>query len=291
VSDFAVNPDIGLWEKNAVLNGRNSYYVTDEVEGTLSIKSMLSGKGSWITPEGRYVLEEGSYLVLNRGQRYSVDIRTRELSETFCVFFRPGFLEGVMDSIKAADLLEPATATGDTGFYERVNPADDLLSPALQRLRTAIRRGISSPLEADDFMIGVAAGLLKANRAACVESSHLRICSAETRREIFQRLNRSRDFLLSNLAESVDLATLASVASLSPFHYHRLFKQTFRETPHEFLTRQRIIKAKRLLAATGEGIAQVAWSVGFDGPASFSKLFKRTIGMTPSEYRLATRAN
>lgn len=292
MSRLAVNPGIGLWQKNAVLNGRNSYYVTDEVEGTLSIKTMLSGRGDWITAEGRYSLEEGSYLVLNRGQRYSVDIRTRDLSETFCVFFRPGYLEGVAAAArrKPAELLDVSPESIETGFYERVNRADDFVWPSLSKLRAAVRSGIVSELESDDLLIGLSLGLLRANHAARTESSQLSICSAATRDEIFRRLNRARDFMFSNLSDTLDLTAISSVANLSPFHFHRLFKEAFAETPHEFLTRLRIAKAGRLLASSAQPLTEVAWNVGFEGPESLSKLFKRRTGMTPLQFRRASKS-
>ena len=293
MSGFAVNPDIGLWQKNAVLNGRNSYYVTDEVEGTLSVKTMLSGRGNWITPNGRHSLEEGSYLILNRGQRYSVNIRTRELSETFCAFFRPGYVESVADAARRepAGLLEFSHKTTETSFYERVNPADEFVWPALSRLRAAVRRGLESELESDDLMIGLALGLLKANQAARTEALQLDISSESTREEIFRRLNMARDFMFANLSASLDLATISSAASLSPFHFHRLFKRAYKETPHEFLTRLRLAKAKRLLASSDKPLTEVAWYVGFEGPASLSKVFKRTTGVTPLQFRKAASSN
>ncbi len=293
MSGFAINPDVGLWQKNAVLNGKNSYYVTDEVEGTLSVKTMLSGRGHWITPDGRHSLEEGAYLILNRGQRYSVDIRTRELSETFCAFFRPGYVEAVADAAhhEPAGLLELSHKTTETSFYERVNPVDEFVWPALSRLRAAVRRGLESDLEADDLMIGLALGLLKANQAACTEAFQLDISSEGTREEIFRRLNRARDFIFANLSESLDLVSISSAASLSPFHFHRLFKRAFAETPHEFLTRLRLAKAKRLLVSSVAPLAEVSWSVGFEGPASFSKVFKRATGVTPLQFRKAASSN
>ena len=66
--------------------------------------------------------------------------------------------------------------------------------------------------------------------------------------ELFRRLCRSRDYLAAGLDQPVRLADAAREACLSPYHYHRLFARTFGETPHDFLTRLRMDRAKRLLA-------------------------------------------
>jgi AraC family transcriptional regulator len=67
--------------------------------------------------------------------------------------------------------------------------------------------------------------------------------------DTFRRLCRSRDFLAASFGERLRLEQAAARAYLSPFHYHRLFRRAFGETPHEFLTRLRLDEAKRLLAA------------------------------------------
>jgi AraC-like DNA-binding protein len=61
----------------------------------------------------------------------------------------------------------------------------------------------------------------------------------------FERLCRSRDFLASSLDQRLKLQDAAGEACLSPFHYHRMFARAFGETPHDFLTRLRIARAKQ----------------------------------------------
>jgi transcriptional regulator GlxA family with amidase domain len=57
-------------------------------------------------------------------------------------------------------------------------------------------------------------------------------------------LLRARDYLAANFNERISLADAAALAGLSPFYFHRLFADTFSETPHEFVTRLRIDHAK-----------------------------------------------
>src|SRR5262245_12180068 len=143
---FAVNPMIGMWERNAVLNGGNSYYVTGKVEGTLSIKTVLNGTGYWVTDNHRYRVDAGTYLVLNQGREYGVDIRSRDIVETFCLFFRPGFAEGIADSLslKNEELLDGKTTHNTFGFYERIHPEDETISPLIWDLRRMLLRGQES---------------------------------------------------------------------------------------------------------------------------------------------------
>ena len=107
--------------------------------------------------------------------------------------------------------------------------------------------------------------------------------------ETFRRLCRSRDFLASSLDRRVVLADAASQACLSPFHYHRLFALAFGETPHDFLTRLRIDRAKELLARDNCPVTEVCLAAGYESLGSFSTRFRTSVGRSPSDYRRELR--
>ena len=289
MSDFAVNPDIGLWERNAVLNGRNTYYVTGDVEGTLSIKTVLSGEGYWNTPNGRYRVDPGSYLVLNRGQRYGVDIRSDEIVETFCMFFRPGFMDSIRETSRRdwdELLLSESETSNSSEFYERLNHGDQSVSPQIEAMRKIVRNGTTSEIEADEVMMRLAHALLQGQQDAIKQRDSLNVAKVSTRDEIYRRLNSARDYMIANLDTKADLAAISHAAALSPFHFHRLFKSAYNQTPHEFLCEIRLAKAKRLLRDTKSSMSEIAWSVGFESQAAFTKFFTRSAGSTPTAYRM-----
>lgn len=103
--------------------------------------------------------------------------------------------------------------------------------------------------------------------------------------ETFARLYRSREFLAEALDRRVGLTEAAAQACLSPFHYHREFVRAFGETPHDFLTRQRIDRAKQMLARDECPVTDVCLAVGYESLGSFSSLFRARVGRSPSEYR------
>ena len=107
--------------------------------------------------------------------------------------------------------------------------------------------------------------------------------------ELFRRLCRSRDLIAANLNHPLRLADAAREAYLSPFHYHRLFTQTFGETPHQFLTRRRIDRAKKLLAQDAMPVTEVCLAVGYESLGSFSSRFRTEVGYSPSEFQRKLR--
>ena len=107
--------------------------------------------------------------------------------------------------------------------------------------------------------------------------------------DTFRRLCRSRDFLAASFGERLRLEHAAGQACLSPFHYHRLFRRAFGETPHDLVTRLRLDEAKRLLASGDLSVTEVCFAVGYESLGSFSQRFKELVGCAPSEYRRRAR--
>jgi AraC family transcriptional regulator len=100
-----------------------------------------------------------------------------------------------------------------------------------------------------------------------------------------QRLRRVLDYIHQNLDEDVRLSALAQVAGLSLCRFARNFRQSTGVTPHQYVTRERVAQAKRMLRETDLSITTVANSVGCGTPSQFTAMFRRTTGRTPTEYR------
>ena len=98
-------------------------------------------------------------------------------------------------------------------------------------------------------------------------------------------LSRARDQLCDTTAEGPSVREVAAAASLSTGLFIRQFAALFGETPHQMRTRARIERAKRLLANEGANVTDACFEVGFSSLGSFSALFRRRVGMSPSEYR------
>ena len=77
---------------------------------------------------------------------------------------------------------------------------------------------------------------------------------------------------------------------MSPYHFSRVFTQTFRETPNRFVTRLRVEKAKKLLITEDFSISKICEIVGYSSISSFSSRFSKEVGMSPSQYRHKLRS-
>jgi AraC family transcriptional regulator len=93
------------------------------------------------------------------------------------------------------------------------------------------------------------------------------------------------EFVDENLAEQIPLAKLANMAQLSPYHFCRAFKQAFGVPPHRYHTERRIERAKTLLADPKESVTHVGMLMGFKETSSFTAVFRKMTGITPTDYR------
>ena len=107
--------------------------------------------------------------------------------------------------------------------------------------------------------------------------------------DTFRRLCRARDLLAAEYQSSISLQQAASEACLSPFHFHRLFRATFGETPHDFLTARRMDRARRLLASGEMTVTEVCFDVGYSSLGSFSTKFQSHVGRPPTQYQREVR--
>ncbi len=102
-----------------------------------------------------------------------------------------------------------------------------------------------------------------------------------------RQLNQILDYIDTNLDQNIKLADLAQLLDLSAFHFSRLFKQSINTTPHQYLSQQRVERAKKLLKQSDLLIIDIALECGFSSHSHLSKQFRRITGTTPKAYRLS----
>ena len=107
---------------------------------------------------------------------------------------------------------------------------------------------------------------------------------------VFDRLCSARKALTEERELAPTVQEVAQAAGISPFHFIRQFEAVFGRTPHQLRTQSRLDRAKRLLAAGGLSVTDVCMEVGFSSVGSFSDLFTRRVGETPSSFRFRARS-
>ena len=97
------------------------------------------------------------------------------------------------------------------------------------------------------------------------------------------------DYLVFHPTEPFDTAFLSHMAQMSPSTLRRLFKEHTGKSPGDFIRDLRMVTAARRLLTSDAGISQIAYEVGYDDPNYFARMFKKTFGVSPREYRSASQ--
>jgi len=100
---------------------------------------------------------------------------------------------------------------------------------------------------------------------------------------------RCLELMRERLSEDISLNDLAVAAKLSPFHFARMFKQSFGVPPRVYLTRLRIEKACELLEQTNLPITEISLEVGYSSNQVLARIFLKHMRLSPSDYRRAVR--
>jgi len=173
------------------------------------------------------------------------------------------------------------TAAGlkDVGRVARALRSDQL-QRALRRLHERIGSGEFGTSESRCLgVLGAVAGSVAAAETSERDPGD---------REVASEIERVRLALDAEIGRRVSLAEMASMAGLSRFHFLRAFTRAYGVTPYAYSINQRVMAARRLLIE-GRPISMAALEAGFADQAHLTRIFLRTIGVTPGEYRRAFR--
>ncbi len=231
---------------------------------------------------------------------------TRDLSSQvnlLCPIYKIRGIDKVADSIRA---LKPHTV-----FFEYDYPSAELLEPlkslaldfpvsrfvmiteqhseslAVWALRARIWDYLIKPVDLS-YLLSCAGILI--NRDAntnfgdrlSVSNEHL----AERRKN---QLIPALTFVKTNYAEKVTLGAVSKLCGLGRYEFSRAFKQAHGTTFREFVIIHRIRKAEQMLCFANVSVTDVAFSVGFNDLSHFAQMFRRYVGVRPSDYVQGTK--
>jgi AraC family transcriptional regulator len=99
------------------------------------------------------------------------------------------------------------------------------------------------------------------------------------------RLRTIKELVHAKMEDELTLCELAQSVELSPAHFSRMFRKSTGESPHQFVLRQRIQRAKGMLRDAKERVLDVAVACGFKTQQHFARVFRQVCGASPTEYR------
>jgi len=267
---------------NVIINTKVSKAYRDNIKGPLSVFCNLSGK-SQVTLEGRKLnIEKDSFLISNEDQNYTLEIDQKDQVETFNIHFGEAFLEKAFSSLTLSEdkLLDNLLVAERPLFINRIQQTDSHFIYLIARLK-----GAKNDFEQEEVLYQMFYYLVRSEQEVNHFKNMIPAIKKGSKNEILKRLLQASDYIHSYYNAPLSLEELSKVSNLSKFHFLRLFKSTYGITPYQFICKVRMKKATQLLMETKMEIREIAESVGFENPSSFSRLFYKESGFYPTQQR------
>lgn len=267
---------------NANANFYNAY------QTPYTIKYVASGEKYYQTGETTHRLTANKFLILN--DKCKIECLPGRVERSLSVFIAPALLQDVRHvhcQRELAILDAPVPwQTEPLTCIEQVQDARDLaLGVYLQALLRRIGT-VGKPYQpSGETFVELAHLLLFTQDENYQRLEKLQSVRQSTRLELLRRLEQGRSYLLDHWNEEVPLAEVAQVAQLSPYHFHRRWREAFGETPRQFVERLRIEYACQMLREARFNITEIALRCGFSDLAAFSNVFKKRRGKSPKQWR------
>lgn len=127
--------------------------------------------------------------------------------------------------------------------------------------------------------------LVYLGRTNMYRTTHTETFNSDNRQEYVIKYMEVCNYVTEHISEDITVDQLASVAGFSKFHFSRIFKDLAGMSCHEYLIQRRLENAEQLLADPDISITDVAMQSGFGSISTFSRIFRKEMGITPSDYR------
>ena len=139
----------------------------------------------------------------------------------------------------------------------------------------------------DDLFIAISELIVQEQLSIDNNFMNLKVVKHDTKRELYKSIIETKEYLNDNFKEKISLDIISKDVGISKYYLHRLFREINGNTPLEYLKNIRLEKAKNKLQYSKDSIFEIAFKCGFDNTAYFSNVFKKYVGLTPTQFRKA----
>lgn len=218
---------------------------------------ILEGTAHYEFADFSFDVSAGDLMFLSSGSVYSIDVASAEYRFIFA-----NFDFGTDMNIKST-VFRMSNTKGIESMFRRMLEKWRLRKPAAKE-------------ECMSILYAVYAEIIRLDGQAYIPSQRIK------------QLDRAVQFISENFARE-DLTTeeIARTADMSESHFRRLFKSAYHISPVKYVTLMRVNRAKERIRYGSDSFSQIALETGFANVYYFSRIFKKEVGCTPSEYRAA----
>jgi AraC family transcriptional regulator len=264
-----------------------------DIKGPISLFLNIRGSSLCSVDGHTRLIKEDTFFITNRSQPYTLQIENSQITETFNIHFGEAFAESALNALitSAGNILDKGRDQDSPPlhFFNQLYRRDAQFDTMIDQLLHTHEENGFDKLLFEEQLTGLLTHILLQQREVTNAINRLSPIKQNTRTELYKRLSQAIDYIHTYAGEKIGLDELAATAFLSKFHFLRLFKLTYGSSPYQYIQTLRLQKAQTLLANTALPVSEIAATLGFDNPQSFSRLFFQRLGRYPSHYREQTK--
>ncbi len=253
----------------------------DRIKGPFSLFGNLSGTSHVMVDHRKVGIGADHFFITNAGQEYTLEIDQKG-AETFNIHFGDNFAEGVLTSLYSSAKQSLENQPGKNfAFHNRLIRKSEAVKNIIHQLQQC-----ADGMKEEELLVSLFTILFTDQLDLITKQEALPSLKKSTKEELLKRVLISIDYIQTHYHQQISLDELARVSCLSKFHYLRLFKVAFQQTPYQFITSVRLQRATELLTAKPNlEIHQISKQVGYKDSSSFSRSFYQYTGFYPTHIR------
>jgi len=264
--EYNLNTNVNILMGGEYTGGPEWNKKASQVDKCFKIYYLIDGEANIESYGTEYKLIKDSVYFING---YSID------SQVCITFMKVGWLHFVHKSIFLNYILKHSTC-----IVELDSKSFSSFSGTFKSLNDFFSGNLDQP-EERSVRIEIHS-LIQYAIAQVFRSLHPEVVAGN---EEFNRLLPAMQYINNNFSKNLRLESIASVCNLSPNHFHRLFTETFKDTPFKYVEKQRMNEAVRMLVYTNVPVKEIAYSTGYNDEAYFSRVFTKIHKYSPANYR------
>ncbi|MGB5818535.1 MAG: AraC family transcriptional regulator [Saonia sp.] len=277
-------------EENFLMRYKARFANYEFHENCLTVIYFKQGNGELIKKNRRLKAKDDQFLILNPNEGWEFVNKENKYIDvlSFGISCKLASECDVYLNLENGKLLDdPFDKTAhQTFFLEKMFSANYFSTGDLLRhiYNTSLLKDYRY-MDAEELTMEVLRSISQNQMKAYALANKIKAQKSSTKVETFKRLLSAYEYIHDNIAHAISLDELSQVSSLSKFHLYDSFKNVYGKTPHQYINRIKVAKAKEQIQSGDFSIGEISDSFGFSDLCVFTKIFKKAYGNPPSYYQ------
>ena len=250
-----------------------------------SAKYVISGEETYRVNNKKFVLHNNEFVVGNNTTESTILIDSKIPAKGLCIDISEKIIKEVIAYNQIENNLFEDFLFTEKLFVTKYNVHNSILGKKLHQIATHFNGLMVDEKQLNqEIFYSVAESVVADQSQLHRDFIKLNAIKTETNHRLFQLVWDAKQFIGNHFLENVNIETIAKSIGLSEYHFIRLFKKAFANTPYQYIISRRLEFSKMLLL-DNHSIQETAFLSGFADVFSFSKSFKNAFGMSPNGFK------